>query len=66
MDEFRAVIIIVFYVSVLILPLVAGQLTKNQGERLRRVLVRLYNSMIIIGESIFLPEALARILNQIK
>ncbi|XP_022820318.1 uncharacterized protein LOC111352173 [Spodoptera litura] len=44
--DYSRFIVILTYVVVMMMPLAAGQLTRNQGAKFHRVLARLYNKMI--------------------
>uniref|UniRef100_A0A2H1VB01 SFRICE_009785 n=1 Tax=Spodoptera frugiperda TaxID=7108 RepID=A0A2H1VB01_SPOFR len=44
--DYNKFIVIFAYVSIMIMPLTAGQMTRNQGVKFHRVLARLYNKMI--------------------
>ena len=49
----KKVIMAIFtYALAMLLPIVAGQWTRNQGRKLHRVLARLYNTMILNGKII--------------
>ena len=62
----RIVLVIFGYVSVMIMPLIAGQMVRNQGVKLHRVLVGLYNTMTI-GKTFFcMPNAYVYTLDYFK
>lgn len=46
-DGVKIMIIILSYISVMTMPLIAGQMAINQRMKFYRVLVRLYNTRII-------------------
>lgn len=46
-------VVIMFYILYTSLSLVAGQLAHNQWKNFHRMLTRLYNTLIILGEELY-------------